>query len=63
MIKEELSVDESKSCQSLGISKSEEELNEFDIDDENNSNENCIVTSTVKTSNEIWLLKYSDILF
>ena len=40
MIKEELSVDESKSCQSLGISKSEEELNEFDIDDENNSNEN-----------------------
>ena len=40
MIKEELSVDESKSCQSLGISKSEEELNEFDIDDENNSNKN-----------------------
>ena len=39
MIKEELSVDESKSSQSRGISKSEEGLNEFDIDDENISKE------------------------
>ncbi len=39
MIKEELSVDESKSTKSHVLSKSNDELNEFDIDEENDSQE------------------------
>ena len=39
MIKEELSVDESKSTKSHVLSKSNDELNEFDIDEENESQE------------------------
>ena len=39
MIKEELSVDESKSTKSHVLSKSIDELNEFDIDEENDSQE------------------------